>query len=101
MPPSIWCIQELVSSSNRNGNQPKFAGRYGHGRQGDAGIEGHVSWNIGGFLVKGCKCKKGKKFTVTLKDLRLDGTKFKQLFGVGRKSHWTVDEYSECYFLAG
>ena len=51
--------------------------------------------------VKGCKCKKGKKFTVTLKDIRLDGTNFKHLFGVARKrdpSDWTdVDEYSQCY----
>ena len=52
--------------------------------------------------VKGCKCKKGKKFTVTLKDIRLDGTNFKHLFGVARKrdpSDWTdVDEYSQCDF---
>ena len=120
-----------MSSSNGNGNQPKLAGRFGHGRQGDAGTEGHVSWNIRGFFVprsssgwwvdgqvrrghhkrtwlkelievKGCKCKKGKKFTVTLKDIRLDGTNFKHLFGVARKrdpSDWTdVDEYSQCDF---
>ena len=52
--------------------------------------------------VKGCKCKKGKKFTVTLKDIRLDGTNFKHLFGVARKrdpSDWIdVDEYGQCDF---
>ena len=52
--------------------------------------------------VKGCRCKKGKNFTVTLKDIRLDGTNFKHLFGVARKrdpSDWTdVDEYGQCDF---
>ena len=120
-----------MSSSNGNGNQPKLAGRFGHGRQGDTSIEGSVSWNIRGFFVsrsssgwwvvgksdgaiinvrgskefievKGCRCKKGKNFTVTLKDIRLDGTNFKHLFGVARKrdpSDWTdVDEYGQCDF---
>ena len=30
------------------------------------------------------ECKKGKKFTITLKNIRLDGTNFKHLFEVAR-----------------
>ena len=52
--------------------------------------------------IKGCRCKKGKNMTVTLKDIRLHGTKFKHLFGVARKrdpTNWTsVDEYDACGF---
>ena len=52
--------------------------------------------------VKGCKCRKGKKFTVTLKDIRLNGTNFKHLIAVARKrdpDDWTnVEEYGQCDF---